>query len=418
MRRPPEVIMKVTGLIAEYNPFHNGHRYHIRRSRQITGADFIVVVMSGDFVQRGAPALLDKFTRARMALSCGADLVLELPVRYALGSAEFFAAGGVALLDCLGAVDTLSFGSEQGDVSCLMNLSSLLLREPEIFRETLKKKSAEGLPFPAAREQALLSSFPDQPKNVQQILSSPNNILGIEYGKALLRFRSAIKPVTIRRMESSYHQQELSETFSSATALRRSLQRGELSKLSSQIPSAVFSLLQEAVKSRETACSDDYSLLMKYKLLSETADTLIRFQDVSPDLANRILAQLNSLNTLEDFSFHLKTRQMTYSRICRSLFHILLDLPRFSIGDNAAETAPYARILGFRKEASPLLHEIKKRSVIPLVSRPAAEEKKLCAHGRTLLSEDIRCGNLYESVLAIKNRRSFRHEASRAPVIL
>ena len=156
--------MKVTGLIAEYNPFHNGHRYHIRRSRQITGADFIVVVMSGDFVQRGAPALLDKFTRARMALSCGADLVLELPVRYALGSAEFFAAGGVALLDCLGAVDTLSFGSEQGDVSCLMNLSSLLLREPEIFRETLKKKSAEGLPFPAAREQALLSSFPDQPK--------------------------------------------------------------------------------------------------------------------------------------------------------------------------------------------------------------------------------------------------------------
>ena len=139
--------MKVTGLIAEYNPFHNGHRYHIRRSRQITGADFIVVVMSGDFVQRGAPALLDKFTRARMALSCGADLVLELPVRYALGSAEFFAAGGVALLDCLGAVDTLSFGSEQGDVSCLMNLSSLLLREPEIFRETLKKNPPKAFLF-------------------------------------------------------------------------------------------------------------------------------------------------------------------------------------------------------------------------------------------------------------------------------
>ena len=410
--------MKVTGLIAEYNPFHNGHAYHIRRSVQITGADYTVVVTSGDFVQRGAPALLDKFTRARMALSCGADLVLELPVRYALGSAEFFAAGGVALLDCLGAVDYLSFGSEEGDISLLMNLSSLLSQEPETFRETLREKTARGISFPAAREQALLASFPDQEEDVRRILSSPNNILGIEYGKALLRFRSAIKPVTIRRKESSYHQQQLGETFSSATALRRSLRMGELSALSSQIPPAAFPLLQEAVKSRETACSDDYSLLLKYKLLSETADTLTRFQDVSPDLANRILAQLNALNTLEDFTLHLKTRQMTYSRIARALFHILLDLPRFTLSDSAAETAPYARILGFRKDAAPLLHKIRKHSSIPLISRPAADEKKLSAHARTLLAEDIRCGNLYESVLSIKNRRPFRHEASRPPVIL
>ncbi|MGI6011768.1 MAG: nucleotidyltransferase [Ruminococcus sp.] len=409
--------MKTTGVIAEYNPFHNGHAYHILTSKKRTRSDYAVVVMSGDFVQRGAPALIDKYTRTRMALESGADLVLELPVRYALGSAEFFASGGVSLLDVLGVVDFLSFGSEEGEISPLSDIASILYREPENFQEILRHEVSRGLSFPAARQQALLSCFPDKSEAFGKILSSPNNILGIEYLKALLRFGSSITPCTLKRKESQYHQEELTKTCSSASALRRHVKDEKINVLPSQMPQPSWNLLNDAYKKREIAWTDDYSLLLKYKLMTETSDSLTHYQDISADLANRIIDRQNHLNTFESFISLLKTRQMTHSRIARALFHLLLNIPAFSLSADSRRVTPYARILGFKKEAVPLLHEIKKKSSVPLISKTAGAQSVLSLEAASMLKEDIWCSNLYESVMAIKNQRPFRHEASRPLVI-
>ncbi len=201
--------MRVNGIIAEYNPFHKGHEYQLEASKQRTGADYTIVVMSGDFTQRGEPALLSKYARAEMALRCGADLVLELPVYWALGSAEFFAAGGCALLDKLGVVDRLAFGSEWGEESALMEIAELLAREPEDFQNALRKGLQEGRSFPSARAAALRECLPLFP-HLEEILNAPNNILGIEYCKALRRRGRSIQPLTVRRLGAGYHEEELS----------------------------------------------------------------------------------------------------------------------------------------------------------------------------------------------------------------
>lgn len=189
--------MKVVGLIAEYNPFHNGHSYHIEMAKKLTGADYVVVVMSGDFVQRGTPAMIQKHARAKMALLGGADLVLELPVSYATATAEVFAYGGVKILDSFGVVDHICFGSECGNADLLMEIARILADEPEWYSATLKEHLKNGMSYPAARAAAL----PDY----QEILSEPNNILGIEYCKALLKLNSNITPVTITRQGAGYH---------------------------------------------------------------------------------------------------------------------------------------------------------------------------------------------------------------------
>ena len=221
--------MKTVGIITEYNPFHNGHRYQIRKARELTGADFVVTAMSGDFVQRGEPALFDKYTRTAMALEGGADLVLELPVRFATSSAEDFAACGVALLDRLGVVDHLCFGSELGRLDVLEQTADILVAEPDGFREELRKCLAAGYSYPRAREMALMKVMEaGERRSDDNMLSSPNNILGIEYLKALKRRDSRIQPLTIRRKGQGYHETALPEEskaqFPSASALRKACQ--------------------------------------------------------------------------------------------------------------------------------------------------------------------------------------------------
>ena len=215
--------MKIVGLIAEYNPFHNGHEYHIQKAKEVTGADTVIVVMSGNFVQRGAPAIMPKHLRAKVALKSGASLVLELPVCFATGSAEYFAQGAVALLDSLGCVDALCFGSECGDIQPLTRIAEVLSDEPEEYRALLRASLKEGLPFPSARERALQDYLHDPA--LSRILASPNNTLGVEYIKALIRQDSTIRPYTILRKDSRYHADTLEPAgnFSSATAIRRLL---------------------------------------------------------------------------------------------------------------------------------------------------------------------------------------------------
>lgn len=431
--------MKVTGIIAEYNPFHNGHLYQLDQVRQ-NGSDFLIVVMSGDFLQRGTPALLDKWTRARMALSNGADLVIELPSVFATASAQYFARGGVSILDKLGVVDSISFGCESDDLSLLKKCSSYLSEEPDEYKKKLQSLLKEGRSFPKAREEALTSLLG---ADAAAFVSSPNNILALEYCIALSERGSSIEPMPILRKGSGYHEEELAvDTLPSATAIRSLLTAqlkpaggnsvshdfvqsnmmspGEInfntSALSDHLPESVASIIKENAD-RLLLSHDTLSLLLKYKLLSEI-NNLDHYADVMPDLADKIKKNLNYYETFSQFTDLLKSKDLTHTRITRALTHILLNITQdMYTNAKANDYAAYARVLGFHKRALPLLSEIGKNTSIPLITKLADARTQLSEHDYTLLEHDIFCSHVYESVIADKTNMSFQNEFTRQIVI-
>lgn len=411
--------MKIAGIIAEYNPFHNGHLFHLSKTRELLHADYCIVVMSGDFVQRGTPALLEKHIRAEMALSQGADLVLELPVEYSTGSAEFFAQGAVRILDGLGVVTHLSFGSEAGELPFFQVVSQILIQEPADYQEMLRTCLKEGLSFPAARSAALHAYFqrhafhlPFSLEELDQFLRTPNNILGVEYCKALSQCHSSMTPFTIRREGSSYHETRLDHLYCSASAIRRHLKTGgSVELLEEKMPARSFSLMMDAVEKGATVDMDDFSLLLKYCLMNETAVTLMQYGDISQELARRIYHRLNSFESFHQFSTLLKTRELTQTRINRGLLHTILKL---------REHPPitYARILGMRKDAAPLLTEIKKAGTLPLVSKLSQTDYQKDSHVTQMVSENVFASNLWQSVSCQKSGSPFVHELEKPIVIL
>lgn len=420
--------MKVTGIIAEYNPFHNGHLYQLQESARLTECDYIIVVMSGDFVQRGAPALVDKRTRAQAALRCGADLVLELPVIYATASAEFFAMGAAALLDRLGAVTHLCFGSECGDAHRLREIAAFLLEEPEGYRKDLKHLLREGSSFPQARAKAL-SSQDILTDGCSEILSAPNNILGIDYIKALLKLGSDIVPLTVKRLGAGHSDDvpaasgaqpsPLPAAPISAHAVRRMLQEGQpLERLRPYLPGDSLSLLK-AYPVENALHPDDFSALLYYRLLMEREQGYERYFDVPESLSNRILGRLGEFTGFEAFCSLLKTKEMTYTRISRGLLHILLGIEKghLALGE-ALGYAPYAKVLGFRRSAAPLLRAVRERSAIPLVTSLADAERDLPADAGRLLRLDIQASAVYQGIASLRAGRAAGSEFRAQLVIL
>lgn len=406
----------ITGIIAEYNPFHNGHAYQIEQARLLTGCDFLVVVMSGDYVQRGAPAVFDKYTRARMALACGADLVLELPVACSCASAEFFASGAVSLLDGLGCVDFLCFGSESGNLQSLMEPARILAKESPVFQEALRRGLSLGLSFPAARKEAFraCASNPD-------ILDLPNNILGIEYLKALLQRESSIKPVTIKRKGQGYHDTLLDSGFASASGIRRFLKQEEaplsaLPALKESLPDPVMEVLTDTLAHTLPVWEEDFSMLLRYELLRQSASDLTRYADISPDLGRRLKNCADKFSSFSEFVALVKTKDVTYTRITRALFHILLNLTGEDTRNSVA--MPYARILGFRKDHSRILGLLKENSRIPIIPKAADYKTYLTPDLQPLFEKDLFAANLYETIAAAKQKRAFLHDLKRSPVIL
>ena len=455
--------MNVTGIIAEYNPFHRGHKYQINYCRKELQADYVIVVMSGDYVQRGTPALLPKHLRAEMALRCGADLVLEMPVSVSTASAETFAMAGVSILDNLHVVDQLCFGSEYGEVSALQELAAVLVKEPKEYRVLLKFFLSEGLSFPAARSQALTEYFKN-PRNfsgddfdgvltpllneVTQILSTPNNILGIEYCKALLRLNSRIRPVTLRREGMGYHEttvpegdsaspspdlQSSTDFFASATAIRSLIQDSGSSHpeaisdinnpgrnsdnkivniLSSQIPPDAFYVFKKALDSGEFLTENSLDSILSYCLMKENVESLSSYMDVSEDLARRIINQQNLLTSFSQSVAVLKTRELTQTRIQRALLHIILNI------HTVPTQIPFARVLGFCRESSELLSQIKQHSRIPLITKLSDVQKLQDKEAEHILAENIFSSNLYEKLLCLKNDRKFYHETQKQIIII
>ncbi|MDD3252365.1 MAG: nucleotidyltransferase family protein [Lachnospiraceae bacterium] len=398
--------MKTVGIIAEYNPFHFGHRYQLQCVRQKLHADYIVIAMSGDFVQRGEPALYDKYTRARMALLAGADLVLELPSCFAVSSAEDFASCGVALLDRLGVVDTLCFGSELGKLDALRQAADVLVQENAVFSGRMQELLRQGNSYPRARSMALSALFSAcaansasaGPADWESLLASPNNILGIEYLKAIQKRRSSMEPVTISRKGQAYQENTLPEAslYASASAIRAALSAGQFEQALSQMPFP--EVTDQPVPALFPA---DFSALLNMKLLElrKSGADLTRFADVSPELADRIRGQVLDFASFPERIATLKTRQYTYTRISRALLHILLDVTDAQIAlGRTLDYAPYARVLGFRKEAAPLLREIKLHGGIPLITKTADAQPLLSPEAFTLLEQDFFCSHLYQSI--------------------
>lgn len=376
--------MKIAAIIAEYNPLHGGHQYHIDQTRQKTDADYIITILSGDFVQRGLPAIEEKFTRVGKALEAGSDLVLELPLPYALSSAEGFAFGGVSLADQLGCVDYLSFGlEEESDLEAMKKLAWAMNADCPLFHDVLRKQLSEGFNYPVAAAHAATEAFPDVNTSFLAEKGNSNTILALEYLRALDRLDSTIEPVAVSRRGAPYlsgyepDNASAPDFYPSATALRAHLQATVPSDSPLLFPS-------------------DFSFLLHYKLLSLTYEDLLQYRDMAPQLAHKIINTLPEFKDYEQFANSLWTKDITYSRVCRELSYLLLGIKKDTWDVHVQ--VPYARILGFRKSASSLLHQIREKAAIPLIPKLADAQSVLSVGALSLLNLEVRSSQIYDSV--------------------
>ncbi|MDE7298198.1 MAG: nucleotidyltransferase family protein [Lachnospiraceae bacterium] len=399
--------MKITGIIAEFNPFHNGHAHLLKRARELTGAELVLVVMSGNFVQRGAPALLSKYARAEAALRCGADLVAELPVFCAAASAEFFAEGAVRLLADLGA-DSFVFGCEpavcENFSSLALPLAELLLDEPPAYRTALRSGLASGLTFPAARRRAVSGLIPES----APLLDSPNSLLGLEYVRACRKRKLPLRPIAVERVGRGYHEtssalrgffSEASGSLPHASGISPAENPGGLFQaLSSDMPRAAFDILEREFLRTFPVTEDELSVLLSYQLLNQPQSALAGCADVGPELAARFFAKRFSCIRTADFLQSLKTKEVTYARLSRAILHIVLGISQASQDSfRAPEHSPYARLLGMTEAARPYL----KNSAalpIPLIRQPARAHRVLSGAALEFFLQDIAAAELYRQL--------------------
>ncbi|MCX7923390.1 MAG: nucleotidyltransferase [Clostridia bacterium] len=372
--------MKVLGLIVEYNPFHNGHLYHLEQSKKLSGADYTVCVMSGNLIQRGEPAIVNKWARTKMALLSGADLVIELPVVYAMSSAEFFAYGAVKILDSLGVINSICFGSENGRIDELDMIAGVLYKEPDEYRSLLKNALDSGVSYPAARESALrkyLGNTASFVSDIDKIISSSNNILGIEYLKALKKLESKIEPLTIGRVNNSYNTEQLTGHISSATSIRKYILDNsdytDAETLKNTLPQTSFSVLEEEFESgRGPVFAYRFQDIILAVLRQITTEQIKVLPYVSEGLENRIKHAAAGTGSLSELLERIVTKRYTRTRIQRTLFSTLTGLttPEFETF-NKYGGPQYIRILGFNKNGRKLLSHINKNATLPVIVKTA-----------------------------------------------
>lgn len=432
--------MKAVGLVTEYNPFHNGHLYHLNKAMELTGADISVAVMSGDFVQRGEPAVLDKYTRSSMALNSGVNLVVELPVNYAVSSAESFAAGALKVLDYIKA-DSIAFGSESGDIERLSKLAHILCDNKDTLYKEISKYTANGISYAAAR-QKVVEKLTD--KDTAAMLTSSNNILAVEYLKAIIKNNYAIKPYTVQRQGDSYNDTDIRSEYASATALRENLKNGMNKCIDSDCAAGytIDTIMEEnndinniinninisryiPVKAGLILSSntnyvypDDITEALFTRLLdilfasgydkNVFIENVMQYPDVSKEIAGRLYKSAMDMITRTvpqrseskdnwAFSFgslceHIKTKEVPLSRIKRALVRITLGLDKKHMEKYANE--PYIRVLGFDKKGQEYLSYIRKTVEVPLITKTADYKE--------MLLDDIHAANIYNMIVAGK----------------
>ncbi|MDO4392347.1 MAG: nucleotidyltransferase [Clostridium sp.] len=352
---------RVIGVVAEYNPFHNGHYYHLQATKEITGAEYCVAVISGNFTQRGDTSIVNKWAKAYMAICGGADLVIELPTVYSISSAENFASGAVKILDNLKVVDAISFGAEANDLATLNNIANVLYEEPKAYTNILSHELKKGISYPAARENALMMYLNDI-KRYANTLSSPNNILAIEYLKALKIQKSKLEPIMIRRKKVYYNDNKIVDDFASATAIRKLLQDGEYANLRKVIPRSSYTIIgQESRKGGMVLSLSKYEKEIIYTLRKMTVEEIADLPDVSEGLQFAIKNAANEANNLKDLISNIKSKRYTQTRIQRILLYALLGIDK-KLMENSRKVVPYVRVLGFTQKGKSLLSEISRRN--------------------------------------------------------
>ncbi|MCM1497618.1 MAG: nucleotidyltransferase family protein [Clostridium sp.] len=391
--------MKHIGLIAEYNPFHNGHQYQINKIKSLFPEKKLVVVMSGDYVQRGEPAIYNKYLRTRCALEAGADVVLELPSRYAASSAEHFAFAGVLSLASTGIVDTLCFGAENPDLSIFQRLASLFNDEPEDYRRLLKQYLKSGASYPKARELSASSCFQD--KSVEVFLRQPNNILGIEYIRAIHACGLKLTPVIIERTGNGHHDLSTQQNFCSASALRQEIQTVDATKQSCPhlhrwIPPHADEILSSSPYAKPLFLSDFYPLL-QYALWQE--NSYDKYDEVSSEISNRLSSLAGYPADIQTMIEYLSVKNLTQARIQRALLNILLKRRKSDMPWHREKTEiAYLRLLGFRSTASFLLKDIQENGEVPIINKVANARKILPVSANRQFEHDLRCSALYRQV--------------------
>lgn len=369
-----EIYMNVLGIIAEYNPFHYGHKYHLEKSLKDTNCDHSVVVMSGSFVQRGTPSFVDKWTKAKMAIDNGVDLVIELPTIYSSQSAELFALGAIKVLNSIKLVEFLSFGSEEGHLEPLEKISELLSDEPVDFKNILNHYLSLGNSFPVSRSLALEDYFKiyksSQQPDIKNILKESNNILAIEYLKAINSTRSDIKPYTIKRIGSAYKDRSINTKYSSATAIRDIILKADLHKSKELVPIETFKILEKYIEKYKIFNQlDNYKDIIRYLLLTKDKDQLNNIIDISEGLENRIVKLSKKNNNMEDIISDSSTKRYPQTRIQRILTHLLLDLNRLEIEKAYLSEPTYIRILGANRKGQAIIRKIKKEASIKVITK-------------------------------------------------
>ncbi len=401
-----EVDMKNIAIIAEYNPFHNGHMYHLNKAKELTGADYSIALMSGSFLQRGTTAMWDKYTRASMATSSGVDLVLELPFVYATGSAKDFATGAVCILDKLNTIQYLCFGAETDDITLLSDVAEVINTEPPIYQKVLTDAISKGISYPQARAKGIIASLGCDNPDIADIINQPNNILAIEYIAALKRIDSSIEPIIIKRKSSMYHDETLYGSISSATAIRAGISTDSfhMDTIKNDIPAAVYQILKDKYLTSWPITSKLLTPYLQSCLLNP-----IKFSeicDISEDFANKLL-KLTPLTSYEDAIDTLSSKDLTGTRINRNLIHLILNyknLHRRLFIDNGYGL--YASILSLKKASSQLIKTINQDSSIPIITKKADFEKYLLNYpdinidiAKIMWEYDMKATNLYNCLV-------------------
>ena len=387
----------VLGIVAEYNPFHNGHLYHLEKSKKDTGSDYSIAVISGNFTQRGSTSLVDKWEKTQMAISNGVDLVIELPTIYATSSAENFADGAIKILDSLKIVDYVSFGAETPNLSALDHLAEILYYEPKEYKALLSFELGKGLSFPKARENALMMYLNDQ-KNIRSILNSPNNILAIEYLKSLKKHKSKINPYIIGRFESDYNSKSYTNNIASSTAIRNMLKNNAYNVLPRLMPQSSCAILAKNIKTGHAI--PDISVFEKeiiYNLRKMTVNEIRELPDVSEGLEFAIKEASSSCNTIVEFLNIIKSKRYTSTRLQRILLYSLLGITKKDV-EVSKKTTPYIRVLGFNQNGKYLLSEISKAN--PKLQIITSVKKFVDSNNKNrnldiLFSKDIWATNVY-----------------------
>lgn len=387
---------KVLGIIAEYNPFHNGHLYQIQEAKKQIGADYVVAVMSGNFVERGNTSLVNKWVKAKMALLNEVDLVIELPTVYSISSAENFAEGAVKILDSLKVVNSICFGTETADIAALNNIANVLYNEPKEYTTMLEHELSRGISFPKARESAMMMYLNDI-KRYANIMSGSNNILAIEYLKALKKLKSNMNPVGIQRKKVYYNDERIIDEFASSTAIRKLVAKDQFNEIRKVMPPRAYMLMQDEIK-RGNYVIDlvKFEKEILYSLRKMTVEEIGDLQDVTEGLEHSIKKAANSCNNLMDLINMIKTKRYTQTRIQRILLYALLGITKKDV-EESKKITPYVRVLGLNVKGKELISDVaainKKLNIITSVKKFMDEcnNKPLIR----MLEKDIFATNVY-----------------------